>query len=126
MFFFAEINLQGIPSGADARRFGTQGLSRTVPRDNDEDASGGPRDNEAVAMKELEVTVDVAAGIARVTGGDPAAAAGLEILCHGRRMVILKSSAGSDVRWDPHPECIIPRVCRASSDFGLANPCEPA
>lgn len=96
--------LQGVPSGGITSEFGNQGLSQTVSRgDNGDEAVGASGDAEAEPGKvmALEVTVDVTAGTARVTGGDPAAAAGLEILCHGRRMVVLMSTSGNDMRCVP-------------------------
>ena len=46
----------------------------------------------------LHVVVDVATGTAQIIDGDPAAAAGLEVLCHGRRMVVSSSGGFNDVR----------------------------
>ena len=50
----------------------------------------------------LEVVIDIASGTAQIVGGNAACAAGLEVLVHGRRMVVTNTTACSDVR------CIMP------------------
>lgn len=54
------------------------------------------RKHDQLGGMKLQIVVDVAAGTAQVIDGDPAAAAGLEVLCHGRRMVVSSAFGFND------------------------------
>ena len=82
-----------------------EAMSDTVPRGGGPAFGGFQEDKvgvEGTSMK-LQVIVDVVCGTAQVISGDPAAVAGLEVLCHGRRMVLLPNASASDARWGLPP-----------------------
>merc|ERR1711907_77875 len=71
---------------------GFQSKEEAPPQLQERSWDGGDNNDATGHMQQLHVIVDVIAGTAHVTGGDAAAVAGLEVLCHGRRMVVTTPS----------------------------------
>jgi len=77
--------------------------------------------SEQPAALRLTVVVDVAAGVAQVVDGDATVAAGLEVICHGRRMVVTAPQGYAAPRRQgrPAPSRGGPRPLKAPSPRGI-------